>query len=167
VLVQRPSRVRSADARRVLGNGAGAGDHAWRRVDHETFGEQDTIELLDPALGSRRAAHAAAGWRGGESELWRRGPLPDPACAAPCRRDDALTIGWRLSGPAAAGELDVALESWLTHVLHARQAVGGRQLWRLPGGSAAAIGTTIEAGEPGSVRLALAPTAALAARLIR
>jgi hypothetical protein len=152
VLVQRPTAARVADVGRVLGTG-------WRRVLHTTLGEQDTRELLHDALGARRAAHAAAGWRGGTAELWRRSPLPDPACAAPCRRNDALTIAWRVAGPAASGELGGGLGAWLVHELQG-QPLPGRQVFTLPDGSSAAITTTRH-----DVRLALAPSRRLAIRL--
>jgi hypothetical protein len=105
-LVQRPLPVRLPDVGRALGGG-------WRRVLGGSFGEEDTRELLHDALGAGGAALAAAGWRGGAVALWRRGPLPDPACAAPCAADDALLIRWRTANARAAARLAAGLRRWI------------------------------------------------------
>jgi len=115
----------------------------WRRVAKGTVGEFDTGQLLQRS-GAGDAVDAAAGWGGGAYELWRNGPLPDPACPAPCAKRDALVVAWRWDSVKDAREFERAL----------RPAVKGMR------GAASAIvpgdGTTV---------LALAPTAAQARTL--
>jgi hypothetical protein len=153
--VQRPVPVRVAPAARVLGSG-------WRRVLAESFGEEDTRELLYDTSGAAGAAAAATGWRGGRLELWRRGALAaGAACAPPCRSRDALQLAWQTSDGGTAGALARALAGWLRRTLHARPTPGGRT-WRLPDGSAAAL-----AADGAQPHLALAPSATLATRLVR
>ena len=65
-----------------------------------------------------------------------------------------------LDGATAARALAAALTVWLSQGLHARLLPGGA-LWRLPGGSVGAV----RAGGR-QVRVALAPDAALARRLV-
>ncbi len=119
----------------------------WRRLAASTFGQFDTQQVLYGTSGARAAARIAAGWLGGRYALWRQG---SGACRAPCRGRDALVAGWRVSNPGALGR---GLSRWLRDGLHARRG-------RLPDGSAALV----RVGHRG-VRLALAPTSALAARL--
>ena len=78
----------SIAARPVLGKG-------WRRLDADTVGEFDLLQLLTLASADATAREAAAGWGGGRFELWRRGPayrrLRGPLPRTPrARRGDAL-----------------------------------------------------------------------------
>jgi hypothetical protein len=150
---ERPAVVRLPGLGRALGRG-------WRRLAAGTFGEEDTSELLFSSSGAARAARAAAGWRGGRIELSRRGPLPDPRCAAPCHARDALVLAWRVTSPHAARTLAAALARWLRGDVQAAPVRGGA--WRVLGGSGAAL-----AVHGSAVRVALAPTATLAERLTR
>jgi hypothetical protein len=116
----------------------------WRRVAKGSVGEFDTAQVLQ--LGQRDLAEqAAAGWGGGSYELWRNGPLPDPACAAPCRKRDAIVLAWRWDTPKDARQFERALRTYTA---------------KLPAGTASAIVT----GDRSTV-LALAPTPALAQTL--
>ncbi|HEX5146709.1 MAG TPA: hypothetical protein VFV85_06775, partial [Conexibacter sp.] len=67
-----------------------AREPGWRRVAGSTLGEEDVAALLSPQTGPLPARELTAGWRGGRYALWRRGPLSDDGCAAPCRSRDAL-----------------------------------------------------------------------------
>ncbi len=145
VLVQRPAAVHAVPV-------AGRLRFPWRRLLHSTVGEQDTIELLHDTLGAGGAAAVASGWRGGTMELWRRGPLPDPACSAPCRGDDLLSIAWRTSGRAATARLVRALSRW-----------AARSIAHRPPSAAFSHGAVSSDGT--EVRLVLAPTRRLAAAL--
>jgi len=100
-----------------LPRGPGRG---WRRLSQSTFGEADLRELLRPAAGGAGAAVLAATWRGGREALWRRGPLPDASCAAPCRRRDVLVIAVRAGDAAGRRGLAAALGAWVQVGLHGR-----------------------------------------------
>jgi hypothetical protein len=128
---------------------------AWRRVDGGQLGELDTEELLRVGVRGALAERAAEGWGSGRYELWRNGPLRDPGCAAPCRRRDLFTAGWRMDSPREAEELDSALRGYLAAGLDARRSGQG---WLLEGGAAA-----VERNGD-RVALAFAPTPALALR---
>ena len=151
---------------------AGAPGAGWRRVRETTFGELDLRELLHDALGGGAAGRVGERWAGGRVALWRRGPLPAPDCAAPCRARDALALRLRLDSPAAARATAAALSRWLSATLRAEPAAppaasrprraAAPRAYRLPGGSA---GLLAVGGR--EVRVALAPDGALAARLLR
>jgi hypothetical protein len=140
----------------------GAPGPGWRRLTSSTLGEEDLAALLSPSIGPLASRQAGAHWRGGRYALWRRGPVTDLRCPAPCRARDALQLSVRVDAARSARPVAVALSVWLTRTLHARRLVtdtsGG--LWRLPGGSFGAVrwrGRT--------VRAALAPGTGLALRL--
>jgi hypothetical protein len=117
----------------------------WRRVAEGSLGEFDTAQLLQQnGVDVATAEDAAAGWGGGSYALWRNGPLPDPACPAPCAKRDALVLAWKWDTPDDAREFERAL----------RGAVK-----RMRGGASAIV-----SGDATTV-LALAPTAAQAQQL--
>jgi hypothetical protein len=155
VRVQRPAPVRLGGAGAVRGDG-------WQRAAGSTFGQFETTQLLYASSGAAAAERLAAGWDGGRYELWRRDGWASRsrtgACAAPCRSRDALVLAWRLARPRAASALAGGLQTWLRKGLHARTARRGG--WRLQGGTAAALRVRGR-----DVRVALAPTARLAAAL--
>jgi hypothetical protein len=116
----------------------------WRRVAKGSMGEFDTLQLLQ--RGNRDLAEqAAAGWGGGAYELRRNGPLPDPACPAPCRKRDALVMAWAWDTPKDARQFERALRAYVA---------------KLPKGTESAIAT----GDRRTV-LVLAPTTAQAQTL--
>jgi hypothetical protein len=117
----------------------------YHRLDGSTLGAEDVAALLSESRGLTTSRELTAGWRGGRYALWRRGPLDDPACPAPCRRRDALVLAVRVEEAGRAQALAVALRLWAKD---------------LPPGSASAA--RVRGTE---VRAALAPTAALARRL--
>jgi len=119
----------------------------WRRLTASTLGEEDLAALLSPAVGPLPARELTGGWRGGRYALWRRARLDAPRCAAPCRSRDALALVVRMRDATQAGALGAALRVWSA---------------RLPAGSATAVRV-----EGATVRVALAPDGALAARLTR
>lgn len=122
----------------------------WRRTIGGSLGEFDTRELVELGIGERRADDVAAAWRGGVYELWRKGPPPGLGCASPCRSRDALVLAWR-TATRDAGTFSAALNAYVVRGLGGRPR--GRNAWTLPGGSAAALGTT-----GGTTVLALAPS---------
>jgi hypothetical protein len=134
----------------------------WHRLTGSTLGEEDVAALLSPSSGPLAAREVTSRWRGGRYALWRRGPLVGGRCAVPCRERDAVELAVRMADPASARSLGAALTVWLQRTLHGRRvrttADGG--LWRLPGGSFAAV-----QWEGDDVRAALAPSATLAERL--
>ena len=154
VHVERPAAVR-------VGGMGSALESGWKREAGSTFGEFETTQLLYASSGSAAAERAAAGWAGGRYELWRRGGWPSDACDAPCRTRDALLVAWRVERPGAARRLAGALGDWLREGMHARPAAGGG-VWRLPDGSAAVVRV-----RGLDVRVALAPTRTVAARVVR
>jgi hypothetical protein len=83
------------------------------------------------------APAAAAGWGGDRYELWQRGSCGAP----PCRGEDVLVMRWRWDTERDAGEFETALRAA-----------------RVDGATVAAHGDT--------VTLVLAPTPALARRLL-
>lgn len=155
VHVERPTAVPVAGVGSRLGRG-------WTREAGSTFGEFETTQLLYAALGSAGAQRASRGWAGGRYELWRRGGWSSDDCATPCRTRDALLVAWRVEGARAAGRLASALGDWLLKGLDARLgASGSGGAWRLPDGTAAALRV-----RGLDVRVALAPTPALATRVL-
>lgn len=126
----------------------------WRRLMESTYGQADLQELFHEPLGQRRAARAAAAWRGGTVALWRRGPLPDADCAAPCRANDAVALRIRTDSPAATRRLARLLDDWLWELPDVD--------WVTPGGDVLRIGQdglaqiTVDGRE---VRVAMAPDA--------
>jgi hypothetical protein len=117
----------------------------WRRAGGSTYGQLETQQLLLASSGTARAERIAGGWEGGRWALWRRGGWE--GCAAPCRARDALLLAWRVADAGAARALAGGLRRWLAE---------------LPAGSSTALRV---AGS--GVRLALAPSAALARSLTR
>lgn len=148
--VDPPARV-ALDAGPVLGPG-------WRRVVAGQLGEFDTAQLMRRG-DAGRADDAAAGWGGGRYELWRGGPLPDGGCSAPCRRRDALVLGWRWDTARDARQATRALEAYGERALKATPAVPG--VWALPDGAGA---LAMRAGAR-STTLGMAPDGAMARRL--
>ncbi|HEX4806333.1 MAG TPA: hypothetical protein VFU94_10565, partial [Conexibacter sp.] len=142
----------------VVGAGALPRRAGWRTLDGSTLGEEDLAALLAPQSGPLAARELTAGWRGGRTALWRRGPLPG-GCAAPCRARDAVELAVAMADPGSARALAAALGVWLAQGLRGRPVGGG--VWRLPGGSAGAV-----RAQGAVVRAALAPDAALARRLL-
>jgi len=147
--VEQPDRL-TLRAGPLLGPG-------WRRLAGGSLGEFDTGQLLERGEVDD-ADKAAEGWGGGRYELWRTGPLPDRRCPAPCRRRDALVLGWSWDTERDAREFTPALSRYLTRGLRARSQGPGRLT--LPGGGAAAV--TQRARQ---TTLAFAPTSRLAALL--
>jgi hypothetical protein len=120
----------------------------WRRLTSSTLGAEDLAALLAIDSGPLAARELTAGWRGGRYALWRRGPLPAPGCAAPCRSRDVVQLAVRMRTPAQARALAAALRRWVD---------------ALPAGSAAAV----RVSDRGAVvHVALAPSGALAQRLV-
>jgi hypothetical protein len=133
-------------------------DGGWRRLAGSTLGAEDVAALLSPSSGALAARRLTASWRGGRYALWRRGPLADAGCAAPCRSRDAAVLVVRMGGAPAARALGAGLAAWLARTLHARALAAGA--WQLPDGSAGAVRV-----QGPTVRVALAPEDALAQRL--
>jgi hypothetical protein len=129
----------------------------WRLALGSSLGEFDTRELIQRGMPADRAATAAATWRGGSYQLWRRGPLPDRTCLAPCRENDSLVLAWRTSPGRDAQTLAAGISAYVSRGLGGRQR--SRNVWALPA-SAAALST-----QRGTTVLALAPTAASAITL--
>jgi len=119
----------------------------WRRLAGSTLGSEDLAALLTPSTGPAAARRLTAGWRGGRYALWRRGPLVSSGCSAPCRARDTAVLAVRMRDAGEAVAVAAALRTWAA---------------RLPDGSAAAVRV-----RGASVRVALAPDRALAARLTR
>ena len=119
----------------------------WRRVAGSTLGAEDVAALLAPSSGLVAPRKLTAGWRGGRYALWRRGSLTAAGCAAPCRARDAALLAVRMGTARSAQRLARALRHWSA---------------RLPAGSS----PTVRA-HGATVRVALAPARALAARLTR
>jgi hypothetical protein len=144
--VMHPDRYIAADqpepVRLAAGAVLGAG---WTRAGAGTWGELQTRELL-AASGGGGAAAAAEGWGGDRWELWRSAPLGG-SCRAPCRGSDVLVMRWRWDTARDEAEFDARLRRWVRDGLSGASAVVVRQ--------------------GGSVTLALAPSAALAARVAR
>lgn len=125
----------------------------WRRIAGSTLGAEDLAALLAPQSGPLAARKLTAGWRGGRYALWRRGPLVDPDCAAPCRRRDAFAMAVRMRTAAQARALAATLRTWIAS---------------LPAGSKGVVRVDVDsgAGRGGPiVRAALAATRELAAQL--
>jgi hypothetical protein len=136
----------------------------WRRLAGSTLGEEDVASLLAPTSGPAAARRVTAGWVGGRYALWRRGPFVDRRCTAPCRERDALVLAVRVGSTRQAAALAADLTRWLGGTLHA--GLGGAGPWPLlPGGSFAVLTTAQERGRGPVVRVALAPSAALARQL--
>src|SRR5215210_61455 len=136
VAFEAPLPVRTGAAA-VLGDG-------WTRAARGVLGEFTTRELLARAGGGGSAA-AAAGWGGDRYELWRLG---GEDCASPCRASAALTVRWRWDTLRDEREFAAALRRWIRDGL------------RADGGHVAM------ARHGGAVTLAMAPTGALARRLV-
>lgn len=135
---QRPEAV-------ALGGAAALRRLGWRRLDGSTLGAETVAALLTDATDPLRARRLTDGWRGGRYAFWRRGPLPAPGCASPCRERDAVQVAVRTETPAQARRLAAALRRWID---------------ALPDASAGWVRV-----DGATVRAALAPTPALAYRL--
>ncbi len=133
----------------ALGGAAALRAGGWRRLAGSTLGAEDVAALLTPGSGALAARRLTAGWQGGRYAFWRRGPLPAPGCAAPCRGRDALQLAVRTETPRQARRLATALRRWVDE---------------LPDASA---GSVRVAGHGRTVRAALAPSPALADALTR
>jgi hypothetical protein len=121
----------------------------FRRLRGSTLGAEDLAALLTSVSDPLAARELTAGWRGGRYALWRRGPLHDRKCAAPCRRRDALVLAVHMERAPQARALAAALRPWADD---------------LPGDSAAAVHVDRDRT---AVRAALAPSPRLARRLVR
>ncbi len=146
--VEQPDRL-TLRTRSLLGGG-------WRRVVSGQVGEFDTRQLLAGGAGDT-GARAAAGWGGGEYELFRTGPLPAADCPAPCRRRDALVMAWTWDTTRDARQFQAALPAALARRIAARPT--SRDRYRVPGGALAVAST------PRSTTLAMAPSPRLATLL--
>lgn len=140
---ERPERVALGSAR-ALRRGDG-----WRRLAGSTLGAEDVAALLTDGSGALGARRLTAGWAGGRYAFWRRGLLPAPGCAAPCRSRDGLQLAVRTQTAQEARRLAHALRRWID---------------ALPDASAGAVRI---AGDGRTVRAALAPTPVLADALTR
>jgi hypothetical protein len=129
----------------------------WRRAAASSLGEFDTRELVQLGIGTDRAADVAAAWRGGVYQLWRRGPLPSPGCAAPCRQRDSLVLAWRTAPGPQTQTFAAAVSAYVVRALGGR--AHGQGAWTLPG-STAALST-----QGSTTVLALAPDQPLATAL--
>jgi hypothetical protein len=137
----------------------------WRRLTGGTLGEEDLAALLSPTAGPARARRLTGGWQGGRYALWRRGPLVDPGCPAPCRRRDVLAIAVRVERARQAEALGASLGAWLGERLNGRRVGPGaadRAVWQVPRDAYGAVRWW-----GAEVRVALAPSAALARALVR
>lgn len=141
LLAQQPVRVPLAP------DGALPRGQGWHAVIGSTLGEEDLAALLAPQSGLVASRELTAGWRGGRWRLWRRALLVDARCATPCRSRDAVELTVRTGSAAEAAALAAALRAWSAS---------------LPAGSASAVSLAAT-----TVRAALAPTSALAHRLVR
>jgi hypothetical protein len=139
----------SIAARPVLGKG-------WRRLDADTVGEFDLLQILTLASPDATARQAAAGWGGGRFEMWRRGAADDD-CEAPCRERHAIVVATRWDSPDEAGDFAIHLSAYFDEALEGSRHGG---TWVVPGGNAAAfrLGDTVV--------LALAPSPRTARRLV-
>jgi hypothetical protein len=134
-------------------------DHAgWKLTDSETMDAFDTAALLAPGMQPGLHPAAAAGWQGGQLQLWQQ-PAAGGKCATFCARTSAEVIVWKWS---STGDLDRAsseLRGYLGTALHvATPARGG-------GTSTGSYAAVADRGRQAT--LALAPTASLARRLAR
>ena len=141
-----PEKYRSGDDPLPVGAGPSPGG-SWKRAADGTVGEFDTGELIRSSDSPVRAARAAAGWGGGRYVMWERGD------------EAALVLRWRWDTPRDAAEFVAALPRYVEQTLDGRPAEAGS--WRAPerGFVAVAAGAV--------VRLAIAPSRALARRLAR
>ncbi len=128
----------------------------WSRSAEGALGEFDTAQMLANGAAGR-AQRAAAGWGGGRYELWQREGVGGEACDTPCRRADALALGWRWDTSADARQFRIAATDHLVKGLDAKPAGSGR--WRVEGGAVAL------SSEPRATAIAFAPSPALAERL--
>ncbi len=143
----------------VMPDVVGAAGKQWRRVDRSGVGEFDLRQLFE-IVGGKPDTDAAAGWGGGEFELWRRRDGA-PGCEAPCIEDDigVLRIAWdstadRLqAGTAFRRSFEAGLDG------RRIEAVGDLGLWSSRGGAIAMIGM----GRTTTV--VFAPNTTLAAKL--
>lgn len=130
-----------------LGGAAALRAGSWRRLDGSTLGAEAVAALLSESAGPLRSRELTEGWRGGRYAFWRRGPLPAPGCAAPCRARDAAQLAVVVETPAQGRRLATALRRWIDE---------------LPDASAGAVHT-----DGLTVRAALAPSVTLADALAR
>jgi hypothetical protein len=147
---------------RVPAPAPGAPGAGWRRIYASTFGEADLRELLHDSEGERKAGAIGSHWSGGRIVLWRRGPLPDAGCAAPCRASDALALRIRVDSPQTARRLQGALLSWVWLTLDGTDVDANSDVQRVGQDGLARI---VSSGR--EVRVALAPDADVLERLLR
>jgi hypothetical protein len=149
---EQPFDIGSSDLAKSLGAG-------WQRVDSASVGEFDLHELF-AIVGKEHRAAASAGWAGGRFELWRRVALAGPDCRAPCIRRDVgmVRVQWDSNRDRAEGE--VALGESFERGLSGRRLSSGSAAWSSRGGS------IVMAGRARQTNVVLAPSAALAARVL-
>jgi hypothetical protein len=138
----------------------------WRRISSNSLGEFDTRQLLQLGVGAGRAPDVADAWRGGRYQLWRRGPMNVPGCAAPCRARDALVLAWRTTPGTATQTFAAAVGSYVTKGLEGRTR--GRNLWTIPGGAASLTttgDTTVLAFAPDVVQASVLSAHAVAPQI--
>jgi hypothetical protein len=118
--------------------------------------------LLFGQVGKVKGTEAAAGWGGGQFELWRRKTSGAPSCAAPCLARDTgvLRLAWDTRADRGQGE--DALQKVFEHGLEGRRmaAHAGVSLWSSRGGAIAMAGNGRE------TTVLLAPTVGLASKLV-
>ena len=144
----------------LLGEGAAdvppvrAPGGGWRELDQDLIGEFLTAQVLQVA-DAPVPPSATEGWGGDRYQLWaRRG---GGGCEGACRSRYAIAIGWRWD---TARDLEEFREALLAYV---RTGIGGEPRGA---GAYALDGGWAQVGmDDGVIRLALAPTAALARRL--
>jgi hypothetical protein len=133
----------------------------WKRLDSTSVGEFDLATLFD-LLGDVTGPDAAAGWGGGRFELWRRGTLPDPSCAAPCvgREIGVLVLAWDSERDRVEGERAVTRS--VERGLKGDRVPGpaGVGMWSSRGGAVAMV------GRGRRTTVVWAPSASLAARVL-
>jgi len=151
---ERGARLRIPSLQARLGPG-------WRRLDVTSVGEFDLRELFS-VVGREPSARPAAGWNGGEFELWRRNVASISSCKAPCiDRDVAvMRLGWdrkrdRLEGEAALRQVF-------------ERGLGGRLISRRRGVGfwSSREGAILMAGGSNQTDVVFAPKAALGAALL-
>jgi len=137
--------------------GQGLLGKGWVPVDTGAAGEFATTQILEVGDANVEARTAAEGWGGDRYVLLRRRSTPPGDCVESpvCRSHYAIVVAWRWDSARDTEEFTAALPAYLEGGLNADRVTGG---WELTDGAAA---VSVDGGE---VRLALAPTLALARR---